>query len=1050
MTELRWIWIDGPPLLRDDDLSKPRGLPLWSLQVGASYFDRDNAADYAHPLRTLMIDARNTAVSVEGTSPFFQTGKLQHALRAPRLFDVHLIAGAGKDPYRPNAKSETLQVNGYPGGTRIGGVLMNDDANKPRFSTVGGRHEGEGADAQEGFVHIVAEPQIVAETQKGDFIDQAGHTGKASENSIRVPRLRLLHGAIRLKVTGSLPWLGNIDPTKALTGAPKSFELILTPSGIEIVTAVEFPGAAGKLRGVFLFAPRDARELERDRMTGDDTASKFKPSALTLTLLPSETAQLPADGGAAPVALWMDAWRNAAAPVLPDDDKKRCGIDIRALPSDLPPRFRWPLYLKKDATPALAAATVAGADPPLAVDTPIDRLRIELRGSRGPDGTHEGAAALMTTRLRIATRIAAPAVTRELYRQKYLDAPSIPEAAGGTVIVAEARPERSGDQSAAPQYWTVSCIEATDSVKMSLLVGSGTSGAIPLAHDEHVLAARLRAAVGWDEPQPRQLVGGNLTPFTQAHRPVVAGFVPLDRGWLQLPFPNLPPLDIQKNSSLLGALDPTPTSVLDGFIRVAQRPIVPFLSGYQEKAGSPVGETAPWSLTVEGAGAAVVMAAVYSGRLEQSRVVLREPDLAARGLLWLSGDRPDALEALPRRGAGPGSFFDLDFTTTPAPDPSVRVVTASLGTLTLTYNSDGIVKRDELDISLAFNPAAADWDKGLAGTDPGRNALAQAREVLLGKAMEPSGLVELAALRQAQSKAEGELAAVEANFAKAEQRRVALAAQIAGASSKQAGLEARRKAVIARQAKARAEADAAKATGNSDQILEANVVVAGIERELSELIASAADSAADLTELKAEKAKLDGDANVRSEIVRVARANVERASVAFATAEGDAALFKTPLPWPAVAWLRHPRLPLAAGMPITRAAASAVAPLESRELAPFVATNAAMGHPIKLAALTWKGTQAFPDLGVSPAFEGLAAGWPRPDISANTGVVLGPSQGVPFAAFGVPGTEVMPLAEQPKQWDALEFAVRYDLPSLERGVCHRWSAPGGGAAAAGR
>src|SRR4051794_36145617 len=109
MSGLRWILLDGPPLLRrtaDDDDPDPfeaaPGQPLWSLQVGASYFDSDNAADYAHPVRTLMIDARTTKVSVEDHKPFFQTGKKQHDIRTPRLLDVHVIAGILSGPYRPN------------------------------------------------------------------------------------------------------------------------------------------------------------------------------------------------------------------------------------------------------------------------------------------------------------------------------------------------------------------------------------------------------------------------------------------------------------------------------------------------------------------------------------------------------------------------------------------------------------------------------------------------------------------------------------------------------------------------------------------------------------------------------------------------------------------------------------------------------------------------------------------------------------------------------------------------------------------------------------
>lgn len=1053
MSELRWIWIDGPPLLQSDGSEKIKsGLPLWSLQVGAAYFDRDNAADYAHPLRTLMIDARTTSVSVEGNSPFFQTGKPQHPLRAPRLIDVHLIAGAGKKPYRPNGNSETLQVNFYSEGNKIGGELRNRDADKPDFSTVGGHHEGDAPDAQEGFVHVVAEPQPILEKQNGDFIDQAGHTGKDSEKAIRVPRLRLLHGAIKLKIDGPLPWLGNIDPHKALPGASKSFELLLTPSGIEIVTAADFPGSADRLKGVFLIAPRNLRETARDQMTGEDSKSKFKLSALTLTLLPQETSQLTAVEGGTPVSLWMKAWRNAADPVLPPDDKNRCGIDIRALPSDLPPRFGWPLYLKKDPGPAVAlvAATAAAADPPLAVDTPTNRLRIELRGSKGSDGTHEGAAALLTSRLRIATRPAAKALANELHRQNYLDKPEVPEASGGTVIVAEARPERSDGRESAktppPRYWTVSEIVATDSVKMMLKIVSGSGGGpaatIPLAYDEHRLAAALRTAVGWEEPQRRKLDGNGpgQPPFTQVHRPIVSGFVPLDRGWLQLPFPNLPPLDLEKDTSLLGALNPTPPSVLDGFIRIAQRPAVSFVSGYQSTPGAPVGETAPWSVTVEGAGVAVVMAAVVVAAevptLLQTRVVLREPDLAARGLMWFSADRPSELEALPRLGAGPGSFFDLDLTTTPVPDPETRVVTASLGALTLEYDSKGKVGRNDLNISLSFNPAAVDWEKGLAGTDGGLRALAQAREILLGKPVTAVATVDLAKLRADLADAESKLAAVEADFAAVEERRLGLAAELAEAAARQAAFEARRTVLTTQQAKSRMELEQAKVAGEAGRILEANVNLFAIEGEQAVLEKSFAGNADRLATLKAEKARLDGDSNVRGEILRGARKQVEIAGVALAKSDGFG-LFKNPLPWPAVAWLRHPELPLAAGMPMTRAAASAVAPLESREFAPFVAAPAVAGHMINLVALSWKGTQAFPDLGVAPVFNRLAVGWPRPDAPINDGAghgstegVFGPTEGVPFTAFGVPGTEIVPSIAA-AQWDALEFAVRYDLPSLD-------------------
>jgi hypothetical protein len=1038
MTELRWTRIDGPPLAiaragKDAEVEFERGPPLWSLVVGASYFDRDNAADYAHPLRTLMVDANQTTVNVDGKSPFFQTGKKEHALRAPRLVDIHLIAGAGKLPYRPRNAAERLEINIAAEKGAPPAVLANTKPEKPLFATIGGTHAGPANDAQEGFVHVVGEPQLVDGKQEGDFIDQAGATGKDSQNAIRVPRMRLLQGAIRLIVDAPSAWLGNLDPSKTLPGSPKQFELVLTPSGIEIVTAAEFPGSAGKLKGAFLIAPRDPRETARDRRASD--TSNFRLSALTLTLLPRETSQLDPDG-AALAQQWSEAFRVAAAPTLPFDDKLRCGIDIRALPSDLPPAFRWPIHTRKGKAELTVATAAAGKDPPLAVDTPADRLRIELRGSRGPDGTHEGAATLMTTRLRIATPIAAQALADELQRQQCLDEAVVPGKSAGTVIVAEARPERpAGGAPApgAPQYWTVSTIEKTDSVTMALRITKNT-GTIPLAHDEHRLAAALRKAVGWEEPglqkqDTREAPGQNS--FSQAHRPIISGFVPLDRGWLQLPLPNLPPPDLGKDTSLLGALDPTPRSVLDGFIRIAERPAVSFVSGYQTTAGAAVGATAPWSVTVEGAGVAVVMAAIEAGTLKQTRAVLREPDLAARGLIWFSADRPDELEALPRLGAGPGSFLDLDLTTTPAPDPAIRVVTVSLAAFELNFDKDGQVGRKALNLSLAFNPSAVDWRKGLAGMRMGQSALASARSVLIDEAVTPPDPANLAKLRDALAKAQATLKAAEADLAKAEKRRVELASAIAEATSKQAAFGARLKTLTARKAQVQIDFDRAHADRDQDRELATSAELFAVTRELDELAKNSAANSANLAALKAEKAQLDGSANVREEIVRTARKNEEKARVALADAEGAAGTFKHPLPWPAVAWLRHPKLPVAAGMPMTRSAASAVRPLESRELAPFAASTVIEARAIKLAALTWDGEQAFPDLAASPAFNRLATGWPRPTAPAGADIVIGPSDGVPFAAFGVPGTEVIPRATPARQWDAPEFAVRYDLPALD-------------------
>lgn len=1074
-TALRWVVVEGPPLIvpargsGDGGWDFKRGAALWSLQAGAPYFAATNPADYVHQVRTLAVDGSDTArVAVEKSDlKFANQAPSPQPLRAPRLFDVHLVIGAQNAPYRANGAAEELMVN-FRGGNHKGYLVANHALpESKRYRTDGSGSSEPGADPAppwERFTRIVAEPRPDPRTgQRGDFVDQAGRTGEASQHDIRIPPLRLIDGAIRLMIKGgTLPWLGSLDPTKAIPGSPGEFALTFRPDGIEIETAVFFPGQPGRLKGVFLIAPCTPEQMLRDRMTEFDESERFEQSGLTLTLLPRETrAKWPLD--------WENAWKSAI-PAHPSEP--RCAIDIDARRDGLPPAFQWRLLVDKTATPApvLALASIDAEMPPLTVDIPPQEMRVELRGAKGADGTHDGAAALQMTRLRIAGPKSAIGIAKALYARRHLNEPTVP-AVGNTVIIAEAVAEdasrepaggRAKDKpSALPKYWMVTDIttktDGTKTATMALRIGAANAGqGIPVAHDEHLLAAALRRTLGWGEMQVSQNTGvkpadalpqvkDSADQSDEAKRPIISGFVPLELGWLQLPFPNLPPLDISKDSSLIGALNPTPRSAFDGFIRVAQRPAANFVSGNTPTHGTPIGKTAPWLVTIEGAAVAIVMAAVKDNELVETRAVLREPDLVTRGLVWLSTDRPDALEALPRLGAGPGSFLDLELTTTPVPDPKNRVVTASLTRLSLTF-SDKETSRNDLELSFTFNPAATLWARGPAASGKGRAALAKARAVLVASRPAAPVSSELETIRNGAASTGRELARLRAQDDEQEQRIATLGRAILDGKS-ELGASKAFKEQLDRQI-VEAKRGIAAAHGAGEGAIELMERLGSLQYMLDELQPKIVERTEAITALETEKTGLINTRGIRQQSLGIAEVAAANAQAKLAGA-GAADVVGVPLPWPAVAWLREKTMAFAAAMPMTRSAVSAVRPLESRSFAPFVAAMERTENGIKLATLKWalpsdapppaipqpdpRPDPAFPELGPSPAFASLAAGWPNSIRTKDS--THGPTEGIPFFAFCVPGVEI--TLPEPSAgaahfgWQPLMFAARFDIPALD-------------------
>ncbi|MEJ8859721.1 hypothetical protein WKW79_34550 [Variovorax robiniae] len=853
---LRYVALCGPQW--------PDGTPLWEVQVSAPKLkklageaDRVAAAnqleDRIFPLRTLQTD------------PLTNHGSPDELFRRPHVVSMHVLAGHGKVAYEPGfgrlhgkyhdpffvgrgyprnfekyrgdtphdpplylwleAASESLRLAGpgSQGQQRVRKLFSqlrwrgngSPDKDMPPYwytlrvppgDTPPSQGMGQRVDAQ--FQHVIAEPVLAA----GEAWPQK------DDEAIKLPPFGLLAGAVSLAVAhGALPWLGDLEPKAPPPARPLQitrYPVRLVPDGIELRTSVNFLGR-GELEGWFHIG------IDND--------------ALVLTLLVGRTAE------ADLLEPWREAWADAM-PVSGTEESLqgfRVAADVASVPA-----FRWRI-------PALAGALPDSTDyaqgnnttpgpkikanfAKVPVEVPARSVRVDLL-SPATTGSVDGVVNVGGGYFRLGTRDAMKAA---MFRDGAVDPQFAQWAvanAADSLILAWSSPEPA---KAAVSQWDIEATGDKANVALSLPLGR-----YDCAHNAQRLASELRGAYGLADPILRE--DGELPDKER----MLPAFVPLRDGWLQVQVPNLPPYDPTKDAADLSLLAAPQENILSGFLRFGHAgQLPPIYSAFEALPERMVSE-APWQITVEGAQrlrVAVeigVRTVVGEDGVQHTTAVMPQngkaladnPELSMRGLLWFSSDRPDALEAIPRMGAGPGAFIDvpLDRRDKEARDPNESYVEIGVKRLALSVEP-GKVARKELALSMALNK---------------------------------------------------------------------------------------------------------------------------------------------------------------------------------------------PTDAPVVRWQRHLYMPLAALMPLTRSARSAVRPLESRDLVPFIATGPANGALKPLADLLWNAGESLPHMG---------PGWTyalSKDVNSTSPEPADESQRcrLAWAAFGVPGYEVVPLAGGDEKW-AIIAAPRFDLP----------------------
>jgi hypothetical protein len=835
---LRLLQLHGPAM--------PGGQPgetFWAITLSAPHFGRGASLlqeDRTHPIRTLTLDV-------------VATPKDGEPWRKARLLSQHVIGGFPNGHYK-DQEDLTFHV-------RVGGAAEATSRDGSVFYT--GHLTGVPTKKETEFQHVVATPLLGKSDEWPD----------ARPAEIRMPACRLVQGTIPLFALLSddpkkrIPWLRKSNPLGLEVfdfAGDKRVRLGLAPDGIVLDAKAPFPlpdGTAAVIAGRFLLAP-----VESD--------------ALELRLLPAQLTE-------AQRTAWSEAWRKLA----PNGDpaaENLPGFKVELRPGGLPPAFAWRVKVE--------AGVITGFEEGIRV--PGEDLVVRLLGPATAE-TRDGEAQIQPTAWVLSRPGSAGALE-----------PATLAAASRTVWGKAGAEADWGDLSSTVQKWpgrpilsalllppapakpkeesaprTALRIDVASSAKLEahLLGRAGADAEHRLAHDEIQLATALRAAHGLPERRP-----GERDP----ERPLLAGFVPLSDGWLQLPIPNFPLPNPEKDSDFIAPPVPAPPNVLAGFLRYGEVEKMPdVLSAFPPAGGGAPPKLeltrAPWLVTVEGTQAlAVAIALGGASGPTKAAAVLLGPELSTRGLLWLSADRPDDLEALPRLGAGAGAYLDVpleSFDTEKEQAIPVTVRRLQFVVERQTGGAPDVVTRQDLGLDLRFNPSSKEWVR-------------RVREEHLDKSWK-------------------------------------------------------------------------KALDESWQVL------TGEE----------------------QRPDLGLDA--------------------------EAAL-------PLVLWLRHPAMPMAALMPMTRSASSAVRPLESRDLIPLVVDAPAQADGGPPLALTWTlaGGSVFPKVGAGDAPKvKRAAAWPWPvdDVA-----------GIALAAFGVPGAELrVPSTAKaqplPELWAALDFALRFDLPTLD-------------------
>lgn len=538
------------------------------------------------------------------------------------------------------------------------------------------------------FQHVVATP-ILSDAQA--WLPNYA-VDPQSAKKIPVPPMRLLEGAIDLAVAdGAFPWLGKFQPS---VSSPSSENLItrfglrLTPDGIELTTSVNFPGQSEPLKGRFLLGPETISENLSDQ------ATQSPASRLMLTFLPDKTDQFD-------LPKWQSAWQA----VIPGSGSEEVLHGFRiAAQADVVPAFRWEVLVAGNKPKNLH---LDGLSP--VVEIPAQHIRLELLSPRSNGGI-DGVVNVSGGYFYLLEKDLIDGQWKNHIFGSAAEAANFTANLDAQLLLAWSKPA---------QETPISQLRMTGGIRNSAgvideneLAVELTGGDYLCTHDEIHLAEQLRQAYGLPALQP-----GVWDP----ERPLLYGFVPMNDGWLQLPVPNCPLLDNSLDSALAVASGAKENSVLAGYLRYQQQGALPLVQSAFVSGNAPAPNTqAPWSVTVEGAqGLRVVVALKMSMQNStpiatptRAMALLDEPKLSTRGLLWFSADRPDAIEALPRLGAGPGAYLNLALARDKP--KSDAIFTVALNDLKLTATAgngganniaDAVTRRDRLGLELRFNKA---------------------------------------------------------------------------------------------------------------------------------------------------------------------------------------------------------------------------------------------------------------------------------------------------------------------------------------------------------
>lgn len=701
--------------------------PFWVLHASSpamfNYLNESQRVqeDRVHPLRSLAMDMTATA-----TRPGFHS---------PNMLTLQILAGYGKACYRNSKDFETFF------NYQVESIYYDVETSKvpPEFEdyTPFDQQECRQGIAQESFsISLKAKQEVLVPAKMswkcrtpGSFIWQVKTApslfciGKANDSReepkqpapatfqqvvvepildkndawpirekglIHLPAMRLLEGSIDLAVAdGAFPWLSQFLQPDCVGGpSAKStihrFPFTLTPDGIELTTQVSFLDAS--LRGCFLLAPE---KITTEKGLVEQT------KRLLLTLLPEKTA-------ATDLQAWQAQW-NKLIPAQGEEERLH-GFRIAGQRNSVP-AFRWEVLVAADGM-SIAALSEE-------IEIPAQHLRLEMLSpadsNASVDGVVNVAGGYFSLKKAGGTQASPASLSPDSISQFVAS-----QAATDWVLLWRSK-EAENTSSQLKLHSTLvvapATATATDQLDVSLLLNPNQT--YDCAYDEYQLADALRQAYG--------LPG--LSPGAWAQeRPLLYGFVPMKDGWLQLPIPNTPPLAPSNDAVLQQANGPAnDRNVLRGFLRFTRKANFPSVQSAFTTSGAANfsnGNQAPWSITVEGARRLQVAVALRLNSPNntgstpvQALALLDDPELSTRGLLWFSADRPDAQEALPRLGAGPGKYLDVPLKQQRKnAKPIVQVAIEALS-LSSTRNGNTIgVARNSLKLGFWFDKKQLNGD----------------------------------------------------------------------------------------------------------------------------------------------------------------------------------------------------------------------------------------------------------------------------------------------------------------------------------------------------